>query len=133
MMENPDTNYVSYGHFALLADNYHWDNAGVDASSVFRELISRNRFPIYPDVLSIIVCKSGSFSLISGGRRITAGPKSAIVIFGRQPIDDVEISEDFRLFFFPGKAVSSIPISTSTTPIKSSAGRWNCSILSFSN
>ena len=104
MTETFDTRPVSYGEYAFLADNYHWDNSTVDAASRFKALIEQNQFPVYPDTLSIIICCTGSFSLISGGIRLSAGPRGAIVTLGGQPIEAVQISPDCKLIYFAGKS-----------------------------
>ncbi len=87
-----------------LADNYHWDNENVNAASRFENIISRNQFPLYPDIFSIVICRSGSISLTSGGVRLSSGPRNAIVTLGGQPIDAVEMTPDCRLLFFAGKS-----------------------------
>ena len=104
MTETLDTLPVSFGEFALLADNYHWDNNPDDAASRFATLIAQNQFPVYPDALSIIICRTGIFSILSGGIRLTAGLRDAIVTLGGQPIESVEISSDCRLLYFAGKS-----------------------------
>ena len=104
MIETFDTSSVSFGELAILADNYHWDTTDVDAASRYKSLIARNQYPVYPDTMSIIVCRVGSFSIQSAGTRLSAGARDAMVILGGQPIEDVEISPDCRLLFFAGKS-----------------------------
>ena len=104
MTETIDPRPVSFGEFAFLADNYHWDNSPDDASARFATLIAQNQFPVYPDTLSIIICRTGSFSIMSGGVRLSAGPRDAIVTLGGQPIESVAISSDCRLLYFSGKS-----------------------------
>ena len=104
MTDTFDTRPVSYGEYAFLADNYHWDNSLVDAAYRFKTLIAQNRFPVYPDALSIIICRTGSFTLTSGGTQLSAGPRGAIVTLGGQPIEDVQISPDCKIIYFSGKS-----------------------------
>ena len=104
MAENTDPRPVYIGEFAFLADNYHWDSSVMDTASRLESLIARNQFPIYPDCLSIIVCRSGNFSLISSGVELKAGHKDAIITLGGQPIEDCTISPDCRFFYFSGKS-----------------------------
>jgi|GEM_PF-3381800 len=104
MTETYDTGPVSFGEFSILSDNYHWDNKNVNAASRFESLIAQNQFPLYPDTFSFVICRSGNISLTSGGVRLSAGPRTAIVTFGGQPIDAVEISPDCRLLYFAGKS-----------------------------
>lgn len=104
MTETFDTRPVSFGEFAFLADNYHWDNDPDDAAARFATLIAQNQFPVYPDTLSIIICRTGRFSIMSGGIRLTAGLRDAIVTLGGQSIESVEISSDCRLLYFSGKS-----------------------------
>ena len=104
MTETFDTSPVSYGEFAFLADNYHWDNTNVDAASRFAALIAQNQFPVFSDTLFIVICRTGSFSITSGGTRLTANIRDAIVNLGGLPIESVEISPDCRLLYFAGKS-----------------------------
>ena len=104
MTETFETSTVSFGEFAFLADNYHWDRIHEDAASRFEALIAQNQFPVFPDTLFIVVCRTGSFSITSGGTRITANYRDAIVNLGGLPIESVEISPDCRLLYFAGKS-----------------------------
>ena len=104
MMDTFDTSYVSFGELAFLADNYHWDSTDVDAASRYKALIAQNQYPVYPDILSIIVCRTGRFSIKSAGVQLSAGARDAVVTLGGQPIEDAEISPDCRLLFFAGKS-----------------------------
>lgn len=104
MTESIDTSPVSFGEFAFLADNYHWDSIHEDAASRFATLIAQNQFPVFPDTLSIVICRTGSFSITSGGTRLTANHRDAIVNLGGLPIESVEISQDCRLLYFAGKS-----------------------------
>ncbi len=104
MTETHDTGAVSFGEFAILADNYHWYHEKVNATARLESLIAQNQFPLYPDSFSIVVCRSGSISLTSGGVRLSIGPRNAMVTLGGQPIEAVEISPDCRLLYFAGKS-----------------------------
>ena len=104
MTETFETSTVSFGEFAFLADNYHWDRIHEDAASRFEALIAQNQFPVFPDTLFIVVCRTGSFSITSGGTRITANNRDVIVNLGGMPIESVEISLDCRLIYFAGKS-----------------------------
>mgnify|MGYP002621225641 FL=1 len=104
MAETFDTRPVSFGEFAFLADNYHWDNNPVDAATHFRTLIEQTPFPVYPDTLSIIMCCTGSFSLTSCGVRLSAGQRDAIITLGGQPVEAVQISRDCKIIFFSGRS-----------------------------
>ncbi len=103
MADNFDTSSVSYGEFAFLADNYHWDSQE-DALKRFKAAVAQSQFPLFPDSLSVIVCKTGRFDLTSSETVISAGPKSAIVVLGGQPIETFNVSPDCRLLFFSGKS-----------------------------
>ena len=104
MTDNVDTRPVYIGEFAFLADNYHWGDSTMGMGPRFEALIARNNFPIYPDTLSIIVCRSGNFTLTSSGVSLTAGPRDAIITLGGQPIEGCSISPDSRFFYFSGKS-----------------------------
>ncbi len=103
MADNFDTSSVSFGEFAFLADNYHWDSQE-DALKRFKAAVAQSQFPLFPDSLSVIVCKTGRFDLTSSETVISAGPKSAIVVLGGQPIETFNVSPDCRLLFFSGKS-----------------------------
>ena len=103
MADNFDTTPVTFGEFAYLADNYHWDSQE-DALKRFKALVGQSRFPLFPDSLSVIVCRSGRFELTSSGTVLSAGPRSAIVVLGGQPIEAFDVSPDCRLLFFSGKS-----------------------------
>jgi len=104
MSETRDTSPVSFGEFAVLADNYQWSGLDAESASRFEDLIARNQFPLYPDTMFIIMCRSGSFTITSGGETVEARPRDAIVTLGGQPVEGVEISPDCRLVFFSGKS-----------------------------
>ena len=54
MADNFNTTPVTFGEFAFLADNYHWDSQE-DALKRFKALVAQSRFPLFPDSLSVIV------------------------------------------------------------------------------
>jgi len=108
MSETRDTSPVSFGEFAVLADNYQWSGLDAESASRFEDLIARNQFPLYPDTMFIIMCRSGSFTITSGGETVEARPRDAIVTLGGQPVEGVEISPDCRLVFFSGKSPGAI-------------------------
>ncbi len=103
MADNFDTTPVTFGEFAYLADNYHWDSQE-DALKRFKALVGQSQFPLFPDSLSVIVCKTGRFDLTSSGTVLSAGPKSALVVLGGQPIEAFDVSPDCRILFFSGKS-----------------------------
>ena len=104
MTETHDTGPVSFGEFSILSDNYHQDSKNVNAAARLESLVAQNPFPLYPDTFSIVICRSGNISLTSGGVRLSAGPRTAMVSLGGQPIDAVEISPDCRFLYFAGKS-----------------------------
>ena len=104
MSANYDSSLVSFGEFVYLVDNYHWNSLDSETSSYFEKLISQNRFPLYPDTLFIVMCRSGKISLSCGDAKLVAGPRDAIIILGGQPIESVDISTDCKFLFFSGKS-----------------------------